>query len=236
MGPGRAPRQGAPWHRVVPTVSAWRYGRYMTTTYTAAWVPDDNPERGWDEAAELAVAWLLEQSQTLNLQSVLVTPTKQQWQLGPAVIRRFAQTYEVTTSRARGAQFRQRPVLAYVPDYGDMELAASYANNSVLAVVESRTHPLLGWAMETQAVDLTTGSSTADTRSPQQCHELESIHDYGNNGWTKGFVADLSAAILSDLLRQNGINKDIIVDTWWRGATTDIPSPAWRRLLTALAD
>ncbi|MFD5858715.1 hypothetical protein [Streptomyces chartreusis] len=183
----------------------------MTTTYTAAWVPDDNPERGWDEAAELAVAWLLEQSRNLNLQPVLVTPTKQQRHSGPAVIRSFAQTYEATTSRSRGAQFRQRPVLAYVPDYGDMELATSYAHNSVLAVVESRTHPLLGWAMETQAVDLTTGSPTADTRSPEQRRELESIHDYGNNGWTKGFGADMSAAVLSDLLRQDGIDKDVIV-------------------------
>ncbi|MFJ8107808.1 hypothetical protein [Streptomyces sp. NPDC096132] len=180
-------------------------------TYTAAWVPDDDPERSWDEAAEPAAAWLLEQAHVLGGQPLLVTPTQQQWQAGPDVIRRFARTYEATTSRGRGAQFRQRPVLAYVPDYGDMYLAASYARNSALAVVESHTAPLIGWAMEVQAVDLTTGAVTADTRSPEQRQELERIHGYGNNGWTRGFGADRSASILEDLLRQDAIDTDIVV-------------------------
>lgn len=122
--------------------SAWSYGRCMTmVTYVAAWVPDDDPERSWDEAAEWAVAWLLEQAHALRSRPLLVTPTQQQWQTGPDVIRRFAHTYEATTNRSRSAQFRQRPVLAYVPDYGDMNLAASYARNSALAVVESSTAP-----------------------------------------------------------------------------------------------
>lgn len=194
-------------------VSAGRYGRAMTiVTYTAAWVPDDNPERSWDEAAEPAAAWLLEQARVLRgQQPLLVTPTQQQWQAGPDVIKRFARAYEATTSRGRGAQFRQRPVLAYVPNYGDMYLAASYARNSALAVVESHTAPLIGWAMEVQAVDLTTGAVTADSRSPEQRQELERIHGYGNNGWTRGFGADRSASILEELLRQDAIDTDIVV-------------------------
>lgn len=179
-------------------------------TYTAAWVPDDDPERSWDEAAELAAAWLLEQARVTGGQPLLVTPTQQQWHSGPDVIRRLADACEATTSRGRGAQFRQRPVLAYVPDYGDMHLAASYARNSALAVVESRTAPLIGWAMEARAVDLTTGTVTADTRSTEQHHELERIHSYGNNGWTRGFGADRSASILSGLLGQDGVDADII--------------------------
>ncbi|WP_267904595.1 hypothetical protein [Streptomyces apocyni] len=35
-------------------------------TYTAAWVPDDDPERSWGEAADVAVAWLLEQARVLG--------------------------------------------------------------------------------------------------------------------------------------------------------------------------
>jgi hypothetical protein len=180
-------------------------------TYTAVWVPDDDPERDWDEAAESAAAWLLEQAHALGSEPLLVTPTQQQWQAGPDVITRFARTYEATTSRSHGARFRQRPVLVYVPDYGDMYLAASYARDSALAVVESRIAPLIGWAMEVQVVDLTTGAVTVDIRSPEQCQELERIHGYGNNGWTRGFGADRSASILSGLLRQNGIDADIVL-------------------------
>lgn len=180
-------------------------------TYTAAWVPDDDPERSWDEAAERAVSWLLEQAHALGGRPLLVTPTQQQWQAGPDVIRQFVQTHEATTSRSRSAGFRQRPVVAYVPDYGDMYLAASYARDSVLAVVESRTAPLIGWAMEVHAVDLATGAVTADTRSPHQRSELERIDGYGNNGWTRGFGADRSASILDGLLRQDGIDADIIL-------------------------
>ncbi|MGW5768782.1 hypothetical protein ACWEVY_06500 [Streptomyces longwoodensis] len=180
-------------------------------TYTAAWVPDNDAERSWDEAAEMAAAWLLEQARALRSQPLLVTPTQQQWQAGPDVIRRIAHIYEATTNRSRGAQFRQRPVLAYVPDYGDMNLAASYARNSALAVVESQTTPLIGWAMEVQALDLTTGATTPDSRTPEQRHELDRIHGYGNNGWTRGFGADRSASILSGLLSQDGIDVDIVV-------------------------
>jgi hypothetical protein len=30
----------------------------MSTTYRAAWVPDDDPHRPWDDAAALAVEWI----------------------------------------------------------------------------------------------------------------------------------------------------------------------------------
>ncbi|WP_156725794.1 hypothetical protein [Streptomyces apocyni] len=140
-----------------------------------------------------------------------MTPTQQQWRSGPDVIGHFADTYDATTSRGRVPHTSQRPVLAYVPDYGDMHLAASYARNRALAVVESRAEPLIGWAMEVQAVDLTTGAVTVDTRSPEQRRELERIHDYGNNGWTRGFGADRSTFILGGLLGQDGIDGDIVL-------------------------
>jgi hypothetical protein len=165
-------------------------------TYAAAWVPYNDPGRPWDEAAELAIAWVLEQAEHLEQRPVLVTTSQDQWHLGPDTIRQFARTNDTATARGSKVAGQSRPVLAYAPGYGDMYRAISYANGGALAVVESQSDPLIGWAMEVQAMDLLSGQATVDSRTGAQRADLESIHDYGNNGWTRGFGADRAAMVL----------------------------------------
>ncbi|MET9829438.1 hypothetical protein ABZ078_09025 [Streptomyces sp. NPDC006385] len=179
--------------------------------YTAAWVPDDDPERSWDEAAELAVDWVLQEAQRQGAKPLLVTPTQQQWTSGPNRITWFARTYSAVTPRSSRPARDRGPVLAYVPDYELMHLAAGYARGSSLAVVESAMHPLVGWAMAAGAVNLLTGKTTADTLSEAQRTALDRVHFYGNNGWTRGFGRDQATRILRDLSGRETAARDIIL-------------------------
>lgn len=181
-------------------------------TYTAAWVPHDDPERSLDDAAEQAVEWVLGEAQRQEAQPLLLTPTKQASTAGPDVIRRFAAKYPTTTPRSsRPDRGRGGPVLAYVPDYDMMQLAATYARNSSLAVVESATHPLVGWAMEVGALNLFTGETTRNAWTESQRADLERIHFYGNNGWTRGFGQDQATQILRDLREEGSLTPEFIL-------------------------
>lgn len=113
--------------------------------YTAAWVPDDDPERPWDDAANLAVDWILSEAGRLEIAPLLVTPTQHRWSSGAESIRWFAQHHTATTPRSDWRSRSAGPVLAYVPDYHTFELAARQARGSSLAVVESVSNPLRGW-------------------------------------------------------------------------------------------
>lgn len=179
--------------------------------YVAAWVPDDDPQRSWDDAADLAVEWLLREADRLGVAPLLVTPTKSQWTSGAESIRRLAQNYEATTPRSSRPTSGQRSVLVYVPDYDTFHLAANYAHGSSLAVVESVTTPLRGWAMEVAALNLLTGDRTPDTRTEEQRRELDRLHFYGNNGWTTGFGKDQATRLLSDLQRRGLLDTDVVL-------------------------
>jgi hypothetical protein len=179
--------------------------------YTAAWVPDNDPERGWDEAAEPVVEWVLGEAERQGAEPLLVTPTQNQWSAGPDVIAWFARTYAATTPRSAHARGGRGPVLVYVPDYHTMYLAANYARGSSLAVVETISSPLIGWAMQAKALDLLQGEVTPDTRTESVCTELDRIHFYGNNGWTTGFGKDQATQILRDLLRDGEVDPAVIL-------------------------
>ena len=45
----------------------------MDTTYDAAWVPDDDPHRDWEDAAEFAVGWVEGACAEQGAAAVLVT-------------------------------------------------------------------------------------------------------------------------------------------------------------------
>ncbi|MCM1950953.1 hypothetical protein NC315_37175 [Streptomyces sp. G2] len=180
------------------------------TTYAAAWVPDDDPARSLDVAAELAVLWVLRQAEALHVTPVLVTQTKEQWTLGPDAIRRLATTSDTVTDRGSRPSGDRRAVLAYLPRYRDMYRAVPYARGGALAVVEYRADPLSGWAMETQAVNLVDGQLTPKTWNPGQQNLLEDIHTYGNNGWTRGPDADHAARLVQELVA-DGVASDTIL-------------------------
>ncbi|MGC5010126.1 hypothetical protein ACLQ2R_05120 [Streptosporangium sp. DT93] len=183
--------------------------------YTAAWVPDDDPHRDWEDAAKLAVAWVLQQAKQEGATPLLVTPTQNQWNTGVNSITRFAHAYPATTLRSGREQARRGPgpVLVYAPDFETLDLAVGYARGSCLAVIETRATPLIGWAMEARAVNLLTGEVTADTRTDSQRETLERVRVNGNNGWTRGFGQNQTMRILQGTYGRDGLTKDIILGT-----------------------
>jgi hypothetical protein len=183
----------------------------MNVGSTAAWVPDDDPERPWNDAADLAAEWIVAESKRRGVEPLLVTPTQSQWRMGPEIVRVFANRFEATTPRSARARFGHRPVLAYVPDYDTFHLAAGYARDSALAVVEADSDPVVGWAMEVGALNLITGEPTEDTRSEVQREEFERIHFYGNNGWTNGFGNNQLRRILMELQTKGLLNRGLLL-------------------------
>ncbi|MEU0102846.1 hypothetical protein [Streptomyces sp. NPDC006267] len=180
------------------------------TTYTAAWVPDDDPARSPDVAAELAALWIQQQAEALHTKPVLVTQTKDQWTLGPGAIRKLARISDTVTDRSTRPSGHRRAVLAYLPRTRDMYRAIPYAHEGALAVVEHGADPLSGWAMETLAVNLVDGQLTPKTWNPDQQSLLENIHTYGNNGWTGGPGADNAALLVQELVA-NGVGSATIL-------------------------
>jgi hypothetical protein len=145
------------------------------------------------------------------VEPLLVTPTQLQWRIGPEIVQVFANRFEATTPRSARARFGHRPVLAYVPDYDTFHLAAGYARDSALAVVEADSDPVVGWAMEVGALNLITGEPTGDTRSEVQREEFERIHFYGNNGWTNGFGNNQLRRILMELQTKGLLNRGLLL-------------------------
>jgi hypothetical protein len=189
----------------------------VMTTYRAAWVPDDQPSRDNDRAAALAAAWVKSDAATQKATPLLVTSDLSA-QRGSQVTSRFAQDYLATTPRGemrnqRGANRGRGPVLGYLLSYKDIGLATQLARNSSLALVEDRTYPLIGWAMETGALNLRTAEPTPDTRTPHQRKELEHILFNGNNGWADEFAANQTLRILRDLLSNAPLSPEVIVGT-----------------------
>ncbi|MEU0521964.1 hypothetical protein [Streptosporangium sp. NPDC006007] len=158
---------------------------------------------------------MLEQAKQEGSTPLLVTPTQQQWDTGGESITWFANAYPAITPRSSRQRARSGPgpVLAYVPDFGLLHLAARYARGSALAVVETTSTPLIGWAMETGAINLLTGQATPDTLRDSQRELLERVHRNGNNGWTRGFGRDQTLRALRGAYGQDGLTKDIILGT-----------------------
>ncbi|WP_147315452.1 hypothetical protein [Asanoa ferruginea] len=152
--------------------------------HRTAWVPIDD-HTPLHDAAEMAAAWVIQQAGTHALQPVL------RGGLGDSIV--FALRGQFTTGPNPG---REHAVLAFLPDYDDVHTSLRHG---VFAAIESEATPLLGWAMQTRAVNLTTGEVTADTRSAALKEAIERIHFFDNNGWTRGSGADGSKRILGDL-------------------------------------
>ncbi|GAA1845128.1 hypothetical protein GCM10009687_08610 [Asanoa iriomotensis] len=175
----------------------------VSVAYRTAWVPNDLTPR--NDAADLAAAWVLDQARTHALQPFL--------------------------RPAEGTPGRGHAVLAFQPDYNDVNKAIQAARFGAFAAVESGRTPLIGWAMETRALDLTTGEVTTDTRSAALREAIERIHFFDNNGWTRGFGADGAKRILGDL-RPSDRDKDVIL-----GSLCALGSrPAALRRLSGLAE
>ncbi|WP_454294984.1 hypothetical protein [Salana multivorans] len=154
-----------------------------THLQAAAWVPDDDPERPWDEAADLAADWIWERSKIEGVKPLLVANTFQNAR-GIESLEEIASKGGQTTPQGK-QRFERGPVLAYVPDERTLKLALNLARGYSLAVVETVSLPLAEWAAGAEAVNLLDGSVSSSGLSEDVKADLDhAVFFGGNNGWT----------------------------------------------------
>lgn len=149
----------------------------------AAWVPDDDRQRPWEDAADLAADWIWERSRIEGVLPLLVTNTFQN-AVGVDCLEQIARKRGQATPQGR-QRFDRGPVLAYVPDERTLYLALNLARGYSLAVVETASFPLTEWAAGAGAINLldriTSYSSVTDDVKADLDH---AVFVGGNNGWT----------------------------------------------------
>ena len=155
------------------------------TVRAFAWVPEAET-RPWDAAAEFAGIWLRRQASEHGERPGAVTPAIQDYGI-PDVDRLGWKTSR--RSGRRRVPDGQLGVLAYVPDWEELEFATQLARDGSLAVVEGFGTRMEGWARWHEAIDLTTGQQSEAL--PDVLVDLvEQLRFYGNNGFTRGFGRD----------------------------------------------
>ncbi len=155
------------------------------TTYlqAAAWVPDDDPERPWEVAADLAADWTWERSQVEGLTPLLVTNTFQN-AVGVDCLEEIARKGGQSTPQGK-QRFDRGPVLAYVPDERALKLALNLTHGYLLTVVETVSFPLAEWAAGAGAINLLDGSTSSSSIPDDVKADLDhAVFFGGNNGWT----------------------------------------------------
>ena len=194
-----------------PGVPEAVYGQLVRQAdYSAAWVPADDAARDLDGAVRLAADWLTVQARELRATPLLILPEARTAKSGPKAIKQLAQQMEWTTPRTRGGRVGSA-VLAYMPDFKGMDLAAQRASGGALAVVAYPQPPLEGWAVERQALNLVTSEPTPDTRAPELIDHLGQLDQCGNNGWTTSFDKRLAPRILAAMREQDVLDPDLVL-------------------------
>jgi hypothetical protein len=175
--------------------------------YRAAWVPDDDPERPWDDAVALALRWL--DSEASGGPVVLVTHSFDNVSPGNRPLARFTRGRNHITPRSGPASAPRGPVLAYAPSPEALELAMNRARGSALCVVETRSTPVHGWALVTGAVNLLTGA--VEVLDGRLRKPLERLKFYGNNGYGNDFDRRGARSALDDIRSAGLLDRDLIV-------------------------
>lgn len=154
-----------------------------TYLQAAAWVPDDDPKRPWDEAADLAADWIWERSEIEQIEPRLVTNTFQN-AVGIDSLEEIAREGGQATPQGK-QRFDRGPVLAYVPYERTLKLALNLARGYSLAVVETDSFPLAEWAAGAEAINLLNGSTSSSSLPDDVKADLDhAVFFGGNNGWT----------------------------------------------------
>lgn len=149
----------------------------------AAWVPDDDPQRPWEEAADLAAEWIWQRSEEEEAMPLLVTNTFQNGR-GIRSLQEIAERGGRATPQGKG-RFNAGPVLVYVPDARTLDFALGLAHGYSLAVVESVSFPLSEWAAGAGALNLLDGETTTSAFPDDVKRDLDfAIGFGGNNGWS----------------------------------------------------
>ncbi|GAA0704942.1 hypothetical protein GCM10010193_69970 [Kitasatospora atroaurantiaca] len=182
----------------------------MEVTYQAAWVPDDDPHRPWEEALALAAEWVADRCEAENALAVLVTNAFNSPSY-PAVLARLG-GYDHVTPRSSAQIAGERPTLAFVPVPKAMDLAVHLARNSSLAVVESRNlYPLSAWARGVGAINLLDPDGAIAPLDARLAEAVEDLHMCGNNGYVDNYGKRDAKRILAGLKQQGILDIDEIV-------------------------
>ena len=153
-----------------------------THLQAAAWVPDDDPERPWDEAADLAADWIWERTRVEGIKPLLVTNTFQN-AVGIQSLDKIARDGGQATPQGN-QRFDRSPVLAYVPDERTLKLALDLARGYSLVIVETVSCPLAEWAATAGAINLLDGSTHQSGIPDDVKADLDhAVFFGGNNGW-----------------------------------------------------
>lgn len=186
----------------------------MKAEYHAAWVPDDDPQRPWDDAAALGAQWVWAQADEFGSQPLLVT-----YAFENGVGMDDFHGLQHVTIRSPGAVTGPvgRPVLAYVPDESVLALAHRHARKTALCVVESVSFPLHGWAREVGAVNLL-NQEVLPALDPSVTDSLDRLHFIGNNGWGDQYGKRDAGRLLTDL-REHVDRAEVLGYVLARGAS-----------------
>lgn len=185
----------------------------VSSILRAAWVPDDDPERDWEIAADLAVAWVRQECAEQGADGVLVLNAFGVEQHIPS-LRRFAAEHSVTTPRASRDRVGpgRGPVLAYCPDERALDFAANLARGSSLVIVESiHGFPLEGWARQLGAIDLTRPDKQPKQLDSELAEAIDRLDFYKNNGFGDQFGKQQAQRILQDLRGAGLLKRDVIL-------------------------
>jgi hypothetical protein len=168
------------------------------TPLAFAWVPHDDPTHDWRVGAGWAIEWLDKHCRMEGATSVVVTNTMNR--LGVPELDEFEQRNARTSRRAGRAQAQEGegPVLAYVPHAGELDFATRLAGASSLAVVETVSFPLGGWAARVGAFNLAIEELTGPLDATV-VEAFERLKFYGNNGFGDDFGKRMTRSILEDL-------------------------------------
>ena len=161
-----------------------------------AWVPDDDPERGWDIAAGWAAEWVDARCQEAGTRGALTTNSLDH--LGLPALDWFAQKHARTSRLSKVSAPHGIPVLSYVPEAENLHHAMNIARNSAIAVVEGGLFPLQGWAAWLGATDLTTNEPTPPL-SDDIRRTVERLEFNGNNNFGDPFGKQQAHSILNEV-------------------------------------
>lgn len=154
----------------------------------AAWVPYDDARDmdADDELASRAALWMAEQCVAAGARAAVVAHTYGVIDSCRPLVAFAAASERVSmgASTAFGHTFHG-PVLALYPDFAAMDWAMRRLRGGPVCVIESGNGPrwVPGWAMELQALDLSTNEVTPDPRSTDGRNLWGQLDLFKQNGY-----------------------------------------------------
>lgn len=156
----------------------------QTHLRSAAWVPDDEPFRPWEDAAQLAAEWIWSRSAAEGVAPILVTNTERRGGWGMRVLEEIVRAGGHATPQTE-CRFKNAPALAYLPHARSLRFAMDLARRYSLVVVEGSVFPLSGWAAGADAISLPTKSVSSHGISNRVRRDLDTVISYGGHReWT----------------------------------------------------